>query len=384
MGDHHHLGGVIAETSSAINCANGRYYCSFDEYLEKLTDAAVANQSLPSPPVMTPISTLLETRVALLEKAEKAVVMASGMAAITASILAVAHFGNHIIAHTHVHGTTEILLTEYLPALGIRVSRVNFKDEESLRQTMTAQTKLLFIEMPSNPFLEVLDIPIYARLAHENGAILVVDHSLASPVLINPLSLGADLVVGSSTAYLGGQGHNLFGYVAGAREAVLEVANYSWVFGATLPQRQSAFVLQNLPTLSMRMEKQSQNALEVSYFLSKHAKIDKVFYPGLKSHPDYKTSKKFFSVFGGIATFRLKSDLEGTGRFLNNLRLCSLSPILGEEITSLEHPASMTYLGVSQKSKDALGVTTNLVRISVGLESVETILRDLEQALRRV
>lgn len=368
----------------AVYPSAGDRYTSFDEYLLALKDAAVGGQSMGYPPLANPLNTVLESRLATLEKAEKAVAVNSGMAAIATTLLAFVHYGEYVVAHRVVSGIAEILLCEYLPTLGIRVERVDFKDFEAVRKAVGSQTKAVFLEFPSHPFLELFDIAAVAELCHKNGALLVVDHSLASPALVQPLALGADLVVGSLSHYLTGSNDSSIGYVAGTREHVIEVANYAWVMGHHLNSRHASALLHNLSTFQLRMHRHCQNGMEIAHFLATHPKIRATAYPGLRSHADYGLAHKHMSHFGGTVTFWLKTDMAGVSRFLNNLRVCYISPSFGDLFTSLEHPSSMAYLAVSPKKKSAIGINENMVRLSAGFDDVDTVLRDLDQALRKI
>jgi methionine-gamma-lyase len=384
MGSYHNTVGIPRPIIPAIYPNAGTHYNSLDEYFLAIGDAAVGGQSLGYPPLGNPINTMLETKLALLEKAEKAVLVSNGMAAIATAILAFVHYGEQVLAPLNLHGVIEILLSEYLPNFGIRANRIGFGDLEALKRCVTPQTKVIFLEIPATPFLEIFDIRACAEIAHRTGAILIVDHSLASPALIQPIKLGADMVVGSMTTYLGGGNDAPLGYIAGAREHILEAANYAWVLGHSMNHRSATVVLHNLSTFSLRMTRHCQNAWAVANFLASHRKVSKVLYPGLSSHPDHQLAKREMSLFGGTISFWLKGDMQGTIRFLNSLRVCYLGYQLGDPTTSIEHPSSMTYLGVSQKKKAEMGIESNFLRISVGLEDVDPVLRDLDQALRNV
>jgi methionine-gamma-lyase len=381
---HPHFVSVPRPVIPAVYPSAGGRYTSLDEYLLALSDATIGGQSMGCPPLANPINTMLESRLALLEKAEKAVAVNNGMAAIAATFLEFVHYGEYVVAHHIVSGLSEILLAEYLPTFGIRVERADFKDMEAVRKAINSQTKVVFLEVPSQPFLEIFDIASFADLAHKVGALLVVDHSLASPALLQPLTLGADMVVGSLSHYLTGSNDSHIGYIAGTREHVAEVANYAWVMGHNLNSRHASALLHNLPTFELRMARHCQNGMEIARFLHAHPKIQRLSYPGLHAHPDYDLARKQMKHFGGTVTCWLKSDMDGVMRFLNNLRVCYISPNFGDLFTSLEHTSSMGYLGVSPKKKTSLGISENLVRLSAGFDEADTVLRDLDQSLRKM
>ena len=324
-----------------------------------------------------PANIMLQEQFAHFEKASKTLLLNSAMAGVANTVLTFVQYGGHMVAHHNLQGYTEIFLHDYLPTFGIRLQYVDFTDYKKLKSAVTPHTKLLFAEIPAGPTLDIVDIQVCSEIARESGAVLAIDHSLSTYASIKPLELGADVSIFGHTNYLG----NLhFGYVAGSHEYISEIGNYSQILGNKANFDFSS-ILQNLPALEMRIEKHSQNAIHVARFLASHPKVSKISYPGLKQHEGYNLAKKQLKNFGGIIGFWLKANVQEIFHFLNNLQVCYISPIIGDSVTTLEYPAAMSYLGVNQGRKSSLAVTDNFLRISVGLEDVDSILRDLDQAL---
>lgn len=330
-----------------------------------------------------PTNAMLESNIAELEGAERAVVFASGMAAISTAFLSILKSGDRIITHNKIYGATEILLEEQIPGFGIEVEWVDLTDLSQLEKALDKPAKAVFIECPANPLVEIIDIPEVARMAHERGLTVIVDNSWASPYLLRPLELGADLVASSASKYIG---HNeaMGGYVAGGAEQVAEVNNHMLTLGGVMAPFNALLTMIGLKTLHVRMDRHCRNAMEVASFLEGHPKIAKVHYPGLKSHPQHKIAKRLMPDSSGMIAFWLKGDFESAHRFMNNLKVCLLAVSLADVRTLVEHPASMTHITTAKEKRERLGITDNLVRISVGLENIHDLVRDIDRALMKV
>jgi cystathionine gamma-synthase/methionine-gamma-lyase len=334
----------------------------------------------------SPTVAALEEAVAALEDGETAVAFASGMAAIHAALLAVgARAGAAVVAARDLYGATYLLLDRLLRSQRVDVRLVDVTDLAAVEAACAAVRPVaLLVETVSNPLLKVADLPALADIAHRYGAALLVDNTFATPYLVRPLALGADIVVHSATKYLGGHGDVLAGVVitpAARREALMEVLKTT---GANLGPVEAWLLLRGLRTLVLRVERQFANALTVARWLEAHPRIARVLYPGLSSHPQHERAARLFGGrgFGGIVTFELKDAGQREAfRFLDRLRLCIPATSLGDIQTLVLYPAHSSHRGLSPEERAALGITDGMVRLSVGIEAVEDILSDLGRAL---
>ncbi|MGB9775461.1 MAG: trans-sulfuration enzyme family protein [Anaerolineae bacterium] len=334
----------------------------------------------------SPTVAALEEAVAALEDGETAVAFASGMAAIHAALLAVgARAGAAVVAARDLYGATYLLLDRLLRSQRVDVRLVDVTDLAAVEAACAAVRPVaLLVETVSNPLLKVADLPALADIAHRYGAALLVDNTFATPYLVRPLALGADIVVHSATKYLGGHGDVLAGVVitpAARREALMEVLKTT---GANLGPVEAWLLLRGLRTLVLRVERQFANALTVARWLEAHPRIARVLYPGLPSHPQHERAARLFGGrgFGGIVTFELKdAGQREVFRFLDRLRLCIPATSLGDIQTLVLYPAHSSHRGLSPEERAALGITDGMVRLSVGIEAVEDILSDLGRAL---
>lgn len=322
-----------------------------------------------------------EERIAALEGAEAAVATASGMAAILSTCVALLKAGDHVVCSRSVFGTTTVMLNKYLGKFGVETSFVAATDQAQWRAAMRPGTRLLFLETPSNPMSEIIDIRAMADLAHEYGALLVVDNCFCTPALQKPLALGADLVVHSATKYLDGQGRCLGGVVAGARKQVDEVLGFIRSAGPTMSPFNAWVFLKGLETLRLRMEAHSANALSLAQWLQAQPKIEKVFYSGLPEHPGHELARRQQRAFGGVIAFRVRGDKAAAWRFINATRLVSITANLGDTKTTIVHPATTTHGRVSQQERDDAGITDNLIRVAVGLEHIDDLKADMARGL---
>jgi methionine-gamma-lyase len=333
-----------------------------------------------------PTLTALELKMATLEGGDAAVSFASGMAAISAVVLALLKCGDHIVCDQVCYGSTYQLLKRGAPRLGLEVSFVDTSKPDNVDKALRDNTKLVFFETPANPTLKLVDICKVAAIAAENGIKIVVDNTFLTPYYQKPLELGADIVVHSATKYLNGHGDALGGILVCSYEDAVNIRKgVLRDVGAALSPFNAFLIMRGLRTLGVRMERHTVNATEIASFLKAQKLVKRVFYPGfdkqIERNPDLK---KQMSGYGGMLAFELRGGLEAAVAFLNNLELCKVAVSLGDTTTLMEHPGLMTHSALSKEEKDELGITDNLVRVSVGLEDVEDIEADIEQALHGV
>lgn len=331
-----------------------------------------------------PSDTQVEEKVALLEGAEAACSAASGMGAIASALWTLLHAGDHVVASDTLYGCTFALLNHGLSRYGVDVSFVDITDLDAVKQAIKPNTRVVYLETPANPTLKISDIEGISKIAHASGDIkVVVDNTFCSPYIQQPLSLGADVVVHSATKYLNGHGDVIAGFVAGSQEYINNVRLFGIkdMTGSVLSPFDAFLVARGMKTLALRMEKHSANAMQVAEFLEGHPAVEKVYYPGLKSFPQYELAKKQMRLPGGMISFELKGSKEEGAVVMNNVKLCSLAVSLGDAETLIEHAASMTHSTYTPEELKAAGISEGLVRLSVGLENAEDIIADLKQAL---
>jgi cystathionine beta-lyase len=330
-----------------------------------------------------PTRSALEENLTVLEGGTGAKAFASGMAAITA-ISTLVKQGDHVVCSNMTYGGTYRYFTKILANYGVEFSFVDTSSLAEVQKAMRPATKMLHLESPTNPTMQLCDIAALSAMAHAKGAIVVVDNTFASPYLQKPLALGADIAMHSTTKFLGGHSDTVGGIaVAKSKEHVEWLGFVQNSSGAILSPMDSWLVLRGIKTLAVRMERHEKNGRAVAEFLAKHPKVRRVNYPGLPDHPHHALAKKQMSGFGAMISFDLGS-FENAAAFLGKVRLCSLGESLGGVETLISHPASMTHGSIPEAERERLGVTAGLVRISVGIEDVEDILADLEQALKAV
>lgn len=324
-----------------------------------------------------------EERLAALEGGEKCVATASGMAAILSTCMALLKNGDHIVASRNIFGPTVLLFNNYLGRFGVDTTFVPLTDYTAWEKAIKPSTKLLYLETPSNPLTEIADIARLAKLAHAKGCLLVVDNCFCTPALLRPLALGADIVIHSATKYLDGQGRCIGGAVVGNAELVgKEVYGFLRTAGPTLSPFNAWVFLKGLETLSLRMKAHSTNALLLAEWLEKQPAVQRVYYPGLASHPQNALAKKQQTGFGGIVSFELKGQKEAAWRLIDSTRLISITANLGDTKSTITHPASTTHGRLTPEQRAEAAISDGLIRISVGLENVEDIKRDLSSGLR--
>ena len=330
-----------------------------------------------------PTVSMFQDRLAALEGAEYCVATASGMSAILACVMGLCSAGDHVVASRSLGGTTVQLFGNLLKRWGLEVSCVALTDESAWAAAARPNTKLFFVETPSNPLTEVCDIGALAALAHRSGAQLVVDNCFCSPALQKPIELGADIVMHSATKYIDGQGRCLGGAILGKKEVMEPVYGFLRTAGPTMSAFNAWVFLKGLETLNLRMDAHSRNAMELALWLEQQPQVGRVYYPGLPSHPQYELAKRQQKSGGGIVSFDLKGGKEAAWRLIDSTQLLSITANLGDAKTTITHPATTTHSRVSPEARADAGIGDGLVRIAVGLEHVEDIQNDLRAGLAR-
>lgn len=324
----------------------------------------------------------LEKNLAALENARFAYAFSSGLAAIT-NVLLLLKKGDHVLSIDDVYGGTRRLFKQVFEQFGLSFSFVDFVTGYDIKNHVKENTRMIWVESPTNPLLKIVDIESVCKLAQSRKIITVVDNTFASPYFQKPLDLGATISLHSMTKYIGGHSDVVAGCVMLNDENISERLKFLQnAVGAILSPFDSFQVLKGIKTLSLRMKKHQENALKIVEFLSGHKKVKKVYYPGLKTHIEYEIVKKQMSGFSGMLSFELKADLEQTIQFLESLELISVAESLGVVESLIEHPASMTHSSVPKEEREKIGLSDGLIRLSVGIEDVEDLLEDLDQALR--
>jgi len=330
-----------------------------------------------------PTVTAFEERLAVLEGAETCIATSSGMSAILACVMGLLSAGDHIVASRSLFGATVNLFNNILKRFNIDTTFVSATDVNSWETAVQPNTKLFFLETPSNPLTEISDIAELSKIARKAGIWLVVDNCFCTPVLQKPLELGADIVIHSATKYLDGQGRVLGGAVLGNRELLMDGGIYGFLrtAGPTLSAFNAWVILKGLETLKIRVEAHAENALRMAQWLESKPNVTRVFYPGLMSHPQYELAKHQQKSGGGIVTFEVKGGKEAAWRVIDSTRLISITANLGDAKSTLTHPATTTHARISQEARDAAGISDGLLRIAVGLEAVQDLQDDLVRGL---
>src|ERR1700692_2528772 len=330
--------------------------------------------------VSNPTRTHLEQNLASLEGGVAARVFASGMAAINA-VASMLKSGDHVVCGNDLYGGTPRLFNQVLTGFGLEFSYVDTSDAENVERAIRRNTRMVYVETPTNPLMHLSDLAAISRICRRKKAELVVDNTFMSPYFQQPLALGADMVVHSTTKFLNGHSDGLGGVVVCSRpEQAEKLAFLQKAAGAILSPFECWLLLRGEKTLAARMEVHDSNGRVVAQFLSKHRKVKKVFYPGLPDHPQHELAKRQMSGFGAMITFETGS-LKNANSMLRRVRVCSLAESLGGVETLISHPATMTHAGIGKEGRSKIGITDGMVRISVGIENVEDILADLDQAL---
>jgi O-succinylhomoserine sulfhydrylase len=316
-----------------------------------------------------------------MEGAEAGYAFATGMSAVFSTFGALLNAGDHIVSCRSVFGSTHSLFTKFLPKWNINTSYFKINEVDQIENLIQPNTKILYAESPTNPAVDILDLELLNSIAKKHGLLLVIDNCFATPYLQNPIKFGADIVIHSATKLIDGQGRVLGGVAVGKEELIREIYLFSRNTGPAMSPFNAWVLSKSLETLAVRVEKHCENALKVAKFLEKHPNVNRVKYPFLKSHPQYEVAKKQMKLGGNVVAFEIKGGIEKGKQFLDNIKLCSLSANLGDTRTIITHPASTTHNKLGAEDRLETGITDGLVRVSVGLEHIDDIINDLNQAI---
>lgn len=367
------------ENSEAIFPTSSFRYVSAKQAADRFSGAEKGNvySRFTNPTVRA-----FENRLAELEKGESCVATASGMSAILSTFMSLLQAGDHVVCSQSVFGTTKALFNNYLTKFGLEVTFVCLTDMDVWQNAIQENTKALFLETPSNPVTDVADISALSKIAKASDALLIVDNCFCTPVLQQPLLLGADIVIHSATKFLDGQGRAIGGAVVGSETLVGEgVRGFIRTAGPAMSPFNAWIFLKGLETLSIRMEAHCHRAMQLALWLEAQPEVEQVFYPGLKSHPQFDLVQKQQKAAGGLLSFKVKGGQEEAWKVIDHTRMISITANLGDVKTSITHPATTTHCRVSAEERQIAGITDNLIRISVGLENQEDIQADLKRGL---
>jgi O-succinylhomoserine sulfhydrylase len=330
-----------------------------------------------------PNTTELIDKICALEHAEAGHAMASGMAAVFTTFLALLKSGDHVLCCSSVFGATHTVLEKQLSKFGITHTYVDINKTKEWDKAVKPNTKVIFVETPSNPGIDLIDLDWLGKFSKKHKTILIVDNCFATPVLQQPIDFGTDLVIHSATKYIDGQGRVLGGIVVGPKKLISEIKAFARSSGPAMSPFNAWVLSKSMETLPVRMERHSDNALKVANYLEKHKDVEWVKYPFLKSHPQYKIAKKQMSAGGGMIAFLIKGGIKRGRKFLDSLEMASLTANLGDTRTIVTHPSSTTHAKLTEEQRIETGVLPGLIRISVGLEHVDDIIEDLEMAFKK-
>ena len=373
-----HTRSFEGEHSEPIFLTSSFVYASAAEAAAKFSGAEAGNiySRFTNPTVA-----MFEKRLAALEGGERAVATSTGMAAIMAVAMSYLTTGDHVICSRAVFGSTVSLFEKYIAKFGVAVDFVNLTDLNAWKNAIRPETKLLFVESPSNPLSEIADIQALADLAHAHGALLAIDNSFCTPILQQPLKLGADLVVYSATKYLDGQGRALGGAVVGNHKLLDDVFAYVRTTGPSMSPFNAWIFLKGLETLRLRMKAHSESAQKIAEWLAVHPKVEKVYFAGLADHIGHTLAVKQQTGFGGIVSFDVKGGRENAWKVIDNTKFISITGNLGDAKSTITHPATTTHGKLAAEAKLAAGIGEGLIRLSVGLEDVDDIITDIKRGL---
>jgi len=331
-----------------------------------------------------PTVSAVEAKLSALEAGQAAVLFSSGMAAVTTTLLSLLYAGDHIVITDDAYRRTRQFCLSMLKRWHIECTVVSSGDMEQLEGAIQSNTKVIVSESPTNPYLRVMDMKRLVAIAKRHKVKTLIDSTFATPINQRPLEFGIDLVVDSATKYLGGHNDLLAGVVAGSESLMAMIRQNLWVLGAVCDPQTAYLIQRGLKTLSLRVTQQNRSAQKVADFLEAQSEVKRVWYPGLRSHPDYKVARRQMEGYGGVVSFEIDGDLEVTGRFIDAVRLPLIASSLGGVETLIEQPALMSYYDLSSEEREEIGIKDNLVRLSIGIESADDLIADLAQALKSV
>ena len=370
----------FGETGEALYLSSGFTYDSAEQAVHSFKDEV--DHFLYSR-FANPTVAMFEQRLAALEGAEVCVATGSGMSAMFASIACLVSQGDHVVAAASMFSSCYVVLNEFLPRWGVTVEFVSGNEKSVWEKALSKPTKAVFIETPSNPMLDIVDLKMVSDLAHKAGALVIVDNVMSSPVLQKPLQHGADVVMYSATKHIDGQGRVLGGAILGSQDYVQNhLSQFVRHTGPNLSAFNAWILLKSLETINMRVTRMSDSAQAIAEFLSGHKKIAAVNYPGLKSHPGHDVAKKQMSGFGSTLSFEVKGGMDELFKVMNGLRVIDISNNLGDSKSLITHPASTTHRRLDEETRKSMGITDSLARLSVGLEHPQDLIKDLEKALQ--
>jgi O-succinylhomoserine sulfhydrylase len=320
-------------------------------------------------------------KMCALEGAEAGYATATGMAAVFASIFALLKQGDHLICCSSVFGSTHTMVTKFLPRYGIEATLVDANDKDAWKKAVKPNSKMVYLETPTNPQLEIIDLDWAGNFSKQHNLILNVDNCFATPLLQKPIEYGADLIVHSATKWIDGQGRVLGGVIVGKKELIKDIYLFSRNTGPSLSPFNAWVLSKSLETLDVRLQRHCENAMKVAQALKQHTNVESVKYPFMEDHPQYAIAKKQMKAGGGIVCFEVKGGIESGRKFLNNLKMLSMTANLGDTRSIASHPASTTHSKLTEQERLNVGITPGLIRISVGLEYIDDIISDLNQAL---
>ena len=330
-----------------------------------------------------PTAKIAEARLANLEGAEDCVVFSSGMSAITTTILSLVQSGDHIVITDDSYKKTLEFCKSYLKQFGVECTIVQFGNYEVLEKAIKKNTRFIFSESPTNPYLNIFDLVRIKKIANKHKVLTLIDSTFSTPLNQRPIEFGMDLVLQSATKYLAGHNDILAGAVLGSEELIEKVRNMHKSMGGLIDPHCCYLLLRGLKTFPLRVQKQNDSAFKIARFLEEHPRIKRVYYPFLESHPHYRVAKEQMTGGGGVVTFDIKGNINNAKRFLDSLRLCYIGASLGGVETLITHPAMVSYYDYTRKERYRLGITDTLFRLAVGIEDVEDLLGDLDRALRQ-
>ncbi len=329
-----------------------------------------------------PTQSVAERKLAVLDRGERALLFASGMCAITTTLLALLSPGDHLVMTRGCYRRTQEFALSFLSRWGVETTLVTIGEPDGLSAAIRPNTRVIFSETPTNPYLRVPDLSTMVEIARKKGIITIVDSTFATPINLRPIEHGVDLVIHSATKYLGGHNDLLAGVVVGSREILARVEELRGILGGVSSPHDAYLLLRGLKTLELRVSRQNENGMRVASFLEQHPAVRRVYYPGLPSHPDYEVARRLMSGFGGVVSFEIDGDLEKTGRFIDRLRLPYIGPTLGGVESIVQQQA--IFISLDPEERRQAGIADNLVRYALGIENAEDLIADLEQALAEI
>jgi len=334
-----------------------------------------------------PTNTVLEEKLAMLEGGEACMSMSSGIGAVTSAMWTALKAGDHVISAQTIYGCTHAFLAHGISRYGVEVTFVDASNPENIKNAMKENTRVIFLETPANPTLLITDIEEISKIAHaQENCMVMVDNTFSTPYIQRPLELGADVVIHSGTKFLNGHGDVIAGFVIGSKAFIDQVRLFGVkdMTGANLSPFDAFLIIRGMKTLEIRVDRHCENAMKVAEFLEAHPAVENVYFPGLKSFPQYELAKKQMSLPGAVIAFEIKGGVEEGKKVINSVEMCKIAVSLGDAETLIQHPASMTHSPYSQEERLEAGITDGLIRVAVGLENVEDIIADLDQALNLI